>query len=83
MLRAFQYLHGFHTNGWAQRIFIISLTLYMSKLPTDNDLITRLSNGDKQALYAIYDRYAPALHGVILRMCRNQVLAEDLLQESS
>ena len=54
----------------------------MSKLPTDNDLITRLSNGDKQALYAIYDRYAPALHGVILRMCRNQVLAEDLLQES-
>ncbi|AKA35907.1 RNA polymerase sigma factor [Flagellimonas lutaonensis] len=54
----------------------------MSKLPTDNDLMTRLANGDKQALYIIYDRYAPALYGVILRMCRNRVQAEDLLQES-
>ena len=54
----------------------------MSKLPTDNDLLARLGNGDKQALYIIYDRYAPALYGVILRMCRNRMQAEDLLQES-
>jgi len=48
----------------------------------DIEIINRLSKKDKEALYLLYDKYSGALYGVILRMCRNQVLAEDLLQET-
>jgi len=48
----------------------------------DIEIIGRLSKKDKDALYLLYDKYSGALYGVILRMCRNQVLAEDLLQET-
>ena len=45
-------------------------------------LINSLRKGDKQALFGLYDKYAGALFGVIVRMCRDKELAEDLLQES-
>lgn len=54
----------------------------MSKTSPDSFLIGRLQSGDKNALYTLYDRYAAALFGVIVRMCRDKDLAEDLLQES-
>ncbi|MFT5750885.1 MAG: RNA polymerase sigma factor (sigma-70 family), partial [Dokdonia sp.] len=38
--------------------------------------------GDPKALSALYDRYAGALLGVLRRMCNDQGLAEDLLQET-
>jgi RNA polymerase sigma-70 factor (ECF subfamily) len=47
----------------------------------DTQQIERLKNGDKNALYALYDKYSGALYGVILRMCRNRELSEDILQE--
>ncbi len=53
----------------------------MSKTSSDLFLIERLQSGDKDALYTLYDKYAAALFGVIVRMCRNKDLAEDLLQE--
>lgn len=53
----------------------------MSKTSSDIFLIERLQSGDKDALYKLYDKYAAALFGVIVRMCRDQDLAEDLLQE--
>lgn len=43
--------------------------------------IQRLKKGDKNALYALYDKYSGALFGVVLRMCRDRELAEDILQE--
>ena len=43
--------------------------------------IDRLKKGDKNALYSLYDKYSGALFGVVLRMCRDRELAEDLLQE--
>lgn len=49
---------------------------------TDSEYIDRLCNGDKQALYVLYDRYGGALYGVILRMCRDEQRAQDLLQET-
>jgi RNA polymerase sigma-70 factor (ECF subfamily) len=49
---------------------------------TDTEYINRLLNGDKNALYLLYDKYSGALYGVILRMCRDEDLAQDLLQES-
>ena len=54
----------------------------MTKDATDLFLIEQLKNGDKKALYPLYDKYSGALYGVIYRMCRDKELAEDLLQES-
>ncbi|WP_318310005.1 RNA polymerase sigma factor [Flagellimonas crocea] len=48
----------------------------------DHEAISRLISGDEKALYQLYDKYSGALFGVILRMCRNQSKAEDLLQET-
>lgn len=45
-------------------------------------LINKLQQGDPEALSALYDRYAGALLGVLRRMCNDQGLAEDLLQET-
>lgn len=45
-------------------------------------LIKRVLDQDQKALYQLYDKYSGALFGVILRMCRNESLAEDLLQET-
>tara|TARA_E500000318_G_scaffold108264_2_gene118788 strand:+ start:1472 stop:2035 length:564 start_codon:yes stop_codon:yes gene_type:complete len=48
----------------------------------DHEVITRLISGDETALYQLYDKYSGALFGVILRMCRDKIKAEDLLQET-
>jgi RNA polymerase sigma-70 factor (ECF subfamily) len=50
--------------------------------PKDTQFINQLLNGDKNALYLLYDKYSSALYGVILRMCGDQDMAQDLLQES-
>ncbi|MGB5818099.1 MAG: sigma-70 family RNA polymerase sigma factor [Saonia sp.] len=54
----------------------------MARTFTDEQLIERLKNEDKSALFGLYDRYSHALYGVILRICRKENLAEDLLQET-
>ena len=54
----------------------------MAEETADIFLIERLKNGDKNALFPLYDKYSGALFGVIVRMCRDKELAEDLLQES-
>ncbi len=54
----------------------------MKEDTSDLFLIDRLKNGEKNALYPLYDKYSGALFGVIVRMCRDKELAEDLLQES-
>ncbi|WP_281987596.1 RNA polymerase sigma factor [Aquimarina aggregata] len=45
-------------------------------------LIKRLQNQDSTALSSIYDQYSGALYGVILRICKNEEQAQDLLQET-
>lgn len=50
--------------------------------PKDIESINQLLNGDKNALYQLYDKYSGALYGVIIRMCKDDDLAKDLLQES-
>ena len=54
----------------------------MRTTTNDTELINRLLSGDNTALYQLYDKYSGALFGVILRMCRDQNKAEDLLQET-
>ncbi|MEM7185364.1 MAG: sigma-70 family RNA polymerase sigma factor [Bacteroidota bacterium] len=48
----------------------------------ESTLIQKLQNGDSTALSALYDRYSGALYGVLLRMCKNEPMAQDALQET-
>ncbi|MFD2561186.1 RNA polymerase sigma factor [Aquimarina rubra] len=48
----------------------------------DLELIKKLQNQDSYALSKVYDLYSGALYGVILRMCKDEPLAQDLLQET-
>lgn len=51
-------------------------------MPNESILIHNLQNGDTRALSALYDNYSGALYGVIIRMCRDEAMAQDLLQET-
>ncbi|WP_400191207.1 RNA polymerase sigma factor [Hymenobacter sp. B81] len=44
--------------------------------------MTRLRARDESALAEFYDKYSPALYGVILRIVRREEEAEDVLQEA-
>lgn len=48
----------------------------------DLTLINQMKARDERALSTLYDKYSGALYGVIIRICRNEALAEDLLQET-
>lgn len=45
-------------------------------------LIHALKEGDKNALYGLYDMYAGSMYGVIIRIVNNQDEANDVLQET-
>jgi RNA polymerase sigma-70 factor (ECF subfamily) len=51
-------------------------------MPTDSALILRLKNKEELALSMLYDKYSAAIYGVILRMIKQEELAQDLLQET-
>jgi RNA polymerase sigma-70 factor (ECF subfamily) len=51
-------------------------------MPEKQDLIRRLQEGDRQALSKLYDDYSGALYGVIVRICKDEVVAQDILQET-
>jgi RNA polymerase sigma factor (sigma-70 family) len=48
----------------------------------DKALIKRLQNKDENALSLIYDNYSRALYGVIIRMCKDEDDAKNLLQDT-
>ncbi len=45
-------------------------------------LVTRVVDRDKSALSELYDRYSPALYGVIVRIVQDEAVAQDVLQEA-
>ena len=47
-----------------------------------NDIGEKLQNGDKAAFEQLYDRYADALYGMVIRMVKDEDLAKDVIQES-
>jgi RNA polymerase sigma factor (sigma-70 family) len=53
-------------------------------VPTDQEtnLVELLRAGDEKALSLLYDKYAPALYGVALKIVKREELAEDVLQET-
>ena len=48
----------------------------------DELLITNLKNKDEVALSELYDAYAPAIYGVIIRMCKDEQQAQNILQDT-
>jgi len=59
--------------------FVLSALLSFND---DSELINRLKRREPEAMAEVYDRYGKLAFAVILRMVKNQALAEDLLQES-
>lgn len=49
---------------------------------TEEELVMQLQNRSQQAFSYLYDNYAGALNGVIVRLVDDAVLAEDILQEA-
>ena len=54
----------------------------MEQPAEDIQYIRQLQEGQKDALYALYQKYSGALYGVILRMCREEILAQEILQDT-
>jgi RNA polymerase sigma-70 factor (ECF subfamily) len=47
----------------------------------DRELIARVANGQQEALGQLYDRYAPVMLAIGLRMLRDRDEAEDMVQD--
>jgi RNA polymerase sigma-70 factor, ECF subfamily len=60
------------------------LPLLMAVLadPRERELIVRLQHRDPQALAELYDRYGRLAYSLVLRVVRDQAIAEDLVQET-
>ena len=48
---------------------------------TTEQLIDRIKSGDTEAFSIIYDKYSDALYGLILKIIKQDDLAQDILQE--
>ena len=48
---------------------------------TDAELLRAIAQGNEAALAQIYDRYAPTLFGMTLRILHSRAEAEDVLQD--
>lgn len=48
---------------------------------TETELVASLKNKDRQAFNYLYDNYAGALYGVIIKILDKQEVASDILQE--
>lgn len=48
----------------------------------DSLLISGLKANDEKAFALLYDKYAPALNGIISRMCKDEQIAKELLQDT-
>ena len=61
---------------------ILPLLLAAFAGPEDRALIERLKRRDPQALAELYDRYGRIAYSLVLRVVRDQAIAEDLVQET-
>ncbi len=45
-------------------------------------LISQIAQGNEKAFEGLYDSYSPALYGVVLKIVRDEAVAQDVLQEA-
>ena len=50
--------------------------------PIENEIVNLLKNGDIKAINLLYEYYADAIYGVILKVIKDEDTAQDVLQES-
>lgn len=62
-------------------MFLLAIAATVLRHPDDGDLIRRLKSRDPEALGELYDRYGKIAYTLILRIVRDQAVAEDLVQE--
>ena len=48
----------------------------------EQEIVKMLHQNDRKVISIIYDKYAPALYGVVLRIVRSEEIAEDVMQDS-
>ncbi|MBL0358724.1 MAG: hypothetical protein IPP72_18490 [Chitinophagaceae bacterium] len=51
------------------------------RVDVDHGLATTINQGDRQALVVLYNKYAPALPGIIRRVVPTESLAEDIYKQ--
>lgn len=61
---------------------IIDTILPIMIVKEEQELIQRVAQGDRDAFLKLYDRYAPRVHGLSLRMLGDMMLAEEVTQDS-
>lgn len=61
---------------WHERIQSCGLTQ-----PSDDELLTAVAQGDREAFATLYDRLADGVFGVVRRVLRDPSLAEEVAQE--
>lgn len=61
---------------------MLPLLMAVQGLPEERALIARLQRRDPQALAELYDRYGRMAYSLVLRVVRDQAIAEDLVQET-
>jgi len=49
--------------------------------PSDEDLLRQLQDGERQALAVLYERYAPTMIGLGVKMLKNRSEAEDVVHD--
>ncbi len=54
----------------------------MTQTLSEEALASRLVSADSSILEYLYDNYSAALYGVIVRICQDRTVAEDILQDS-
>ena len=55
---------------------------FLTLMLDDKILIPQLQNKDEAALSQLYDKYSSALFGVIVRICRDEQHAQNILQDT-
>jgi len=50
--------------------------------PDDQQLVARVVTGDERAFLTLYDRYAPRVYGLTLRVLGDEMLAEEVTQDT-
>jgi RNA polymerase sigma-70 factor (ECF subfamily) len=55
---------------------------FLTLMVDDRVLIKQLQNKDEIALSQLYDKYSSALFGVIIRICRDEQHAQNILQDT-
>jgi RNA polymerase sigma-70 factor (ECF subfamily) len=63
-------------------LFFVIPRIFPTGMLRENQITELLARKDQAAIALIYDYYAPALYGTILRIVRSEAVAEDVLQDT-